>query len=932
VRAFGFAAKRLLSHRLLTAFYILSIALAIGLLAAPSLFSDAVAQAIMRDELSERADAQRRPTFPVRFYAMPRSSSPLDLAQSEEVRAWLADSLSRGLGLSVRTCYVQNESPAFRLRALDDDVHYTQSDLTDAKVVVVPGIGDHLTTVNGAAYGSEGDGRRLQVWILPGFAEQLGLEVGEVFQLSYPIAAWGSVELQVAGIVQEADAQEEFWYQPAEVLFRKGLLTTEEQYATHVQPLAPEGTGYAFWYFVLDDAQLNLSHATRYIEVLQRASYDVERTLPEGRMDVAPLDELLRARERKRDLSLVLTALTVPMLVVLVQFLVIVSSIYAQTSARHDATLVSRGASKSQLLLLTLGEAALCLLLAIPLGLGMAIWLARILGLADGFLSFGTREVLPVYLAAVDWLPVAVAVAIGVVARLWATAKHAALSLIAYERQAAGRVVAMTGLRLVLLGFLGVVAWYAYRQLAAAGGVPIVLTADAVTFSDPLLLLAPSLFLVVAPLLLAETASLLVGLVARLLDPLLPAPLLLALRQLARQGSRSRAPVFLLVTSLALGVFYASVAHSSQIWARDRLQHTVGADLTFDHAVVEDEMAGGVARGSDAWHLPAQDYEAIEGVERATRIGSYSGRTRLGGRGEQRIRLVGIERMSFPAVAYFRPDYAEVPLGELMNLLALEPQGALVPQAIADERGLLLGDPLTVSYRLEDKEEAVTLSYQLVGTYDYFPTVEDGELAIVVNIETLFEGAGQLMPHSIWMRTGRQADVDAIMAKIEALGVVPARPRVLAEMRKEAEDRREYVGTLGMMSVSFLASLLVAAVGTLVHLFAGLMQRRGTLAMLRGIGFRLRDVSATILVEYLVIIGEATAGGALIGLAASELYGRYLPLAAPSIQALPPFIAYNDTSTTWLMAVSMLVTTMTVVALAFRYLRRQRVFEALRMG
>ena len=32
------------------------------------------------------------------------------------------------------------------------------------------------------------------------------------------------------------------------------------------------------------------------------------------------------------------------------------------------------------------------------------------------------------------------------------------------------------------------------------------------------------------------------------------------------------------------------------------------------------------------------------------------------------------------------------------------------------------------------------------------------------------------------------------------------------------------------------------------------------------------------------------------------------------------------------MAVSMLVTTMTVVALAFRYLRRQRVFEALRMG
>jgi putative ABC transport system permease protein len=618
--------------------------------------------------------------------------------------------------------------------------------------------------------------------------------------------------------------------------------------------------------------------------------------------------------------------------VVLVQFLVIVSNIYAQASARHDATLVSRGASKGQLLLLTLAEAAVCLVLAIPLGFGTAIGLARILGLADGFLSFGTREILPVYLAALDWQPVAAAVAIGVLARLWATGKHATLSLVAYERHATGRSVAITGLRLMLLGFLGVVTWYAYGQLAAAGGVPIVLTADAVTFTDPLLLLAPSLFLIVAPLLLAEIASFLVGLAARMLDPLLPAPLLLALRQLARQGSRSQAPVFILVTSLALGVFYASVAHSSQIWTRDRLKHAVGADLTFDHAIIEDEASGGSPRGSDAWHLPAQDYEAIEGVERATRVASYSARARIGGGSEQRIRLIGIERIGFPAVAYFRPDYADASLGALMNLLALEPQGALVPRAIAEAHGLLVGDPLRVSYRLEDEEAAVALNYRVVGTYDYFPTVEDDELAIVVNIKTIFEGAGQLMPHSVWMRTGHQADADAIMTKIEALGVVPARPRVLAEMRKEAEDRREYVGTLGMMSVSFLASLLVAAVGTLVHLFAGLMQRRGALAMLRGIGFRLREVSATILTEYVVIIGVATAGGALIGLAASELYGRYLPLAAPSVQAIPPFIAYSDTSTAWLMAIAMLVTTLTVVILAFRYLRRQRVFEALRIG
>ncbi|MGC9359555.1 MAG: ABC transporter permease, partial [Anaerolineae bacterium] len=418
----------------------------------------------------------------------------------------------------------------------------------------------------------------------------------------------------------------------------------------------------------------------------------------------------------------------------------------------------------------------------------------------------------------------------------------------------------------------------------------------------------------------------------RVLDPLLATPLLLALRQLARQGPRSRAPVFVLAISLGLGVFYASLARSSQIWTSDRLRHEVGADLTFDHAVIEDQWGGGLPRGADAWQLPSQDYEAIEGVTRATRVASYSAGTRIGGRREQRISLIGIERMSFPAVAYFRSDYAKAPLGELMNQLALHPRGALVSRAFVQEHGLLVGDPLIVSFRPENQDATSTLDYEIVGTFEYFPTVDQDELAVVVNIETIFEGVGQVLPHSIWMRTSPQADVDAIMAQVEGLGIVPARPRVLAEIQEKEEGQREYVGALGTMSVSFLASLLVAAVGTLVHLFAGLMHRRSTLAMLRGIGFRLSEVSASVLSEYAILVGVATTGGALVGLAASELYGPYMPLASPSIEAIPPFIAYNDTSAMWLMAVAMLLTTLTVVLLAFRYLKRQRVFEALRMG
>ncbi|MCE5258474.1 MAG: hypothetical protein LLG44_05355 [Chloroflexi bacterium] len=829
----------------------------------------------------------------------------------------------------MRTTYVQNESPAFKLRATEDNTQYTEKDVADISVVVVPDIDKHLETVAGAPYGSIENTNSLNVWVLSEFAEKLGLVVGEKYQLNYPFRTSHSIEIEIAGIVQAINVQEEFWYQRPNSLLSQALLTTADGYNTFVSPIVPEGIGYLFWYFVFDDSGLNLTNATRYISVLERAQLEVGQSLPSGRMDVAPLEELARARERKRDLSLMLTALTVPMIVVLVQFIVIVSSTFARSNARHDTMVISRGASRGQLLRLTLVESVMCLLIALPLGLFLGVQLAKLLGLADGFLTFTKRDALPVYLAALDWQPIVVAIAIGVLARLWASSSHANLSIVTYEHQAAGRGKLYTGLSLVLVGLLVAITVYAYRQLVTSGGIPLVMTADAATFPDPLLLLAPSLFLVTVPLILAESTSWLIGLFTKLFDPVLPATVLVAFRQMAREKTRSRAPVFILVISLSLGVFYASLAYSSQIWMQDRLRHTVGADITFDHATLEEQTAAGQPTGEDAWLLPAQEYEQIEGVDRATRVANYLAQTRVG-RGEQKIKLIGIERLSFPAVAYIRHDYAAQPFGQLMNQLALEPQGALVPARIIEKYGLNIGDPLNVSYTYE--EETFTLSYKIVGMFDYFPTVNEGELAAVVNIESIFEGVGQVLPHSVWMKTSPTANVRNIMKTIENRGIIPGHVRILRDMTETEASRREYIGTLGMMSVSFLASLLIAAVGTLVHLFASLAHHKGVFALLRGIGFHLQNIIASILIEYVLIIATGIAWGASVGLAASKLYGRYFPLMTTIESAVPPYVAYTDVRTTYWIVATMAATSLAIMTFVYQYLKRQRIFETLRMG
>ncbi len=72
--------------------------------------------------------------------------------------------------------------------------------------------------------------------------------------------------------------------------------------------------------------------------------------------------------------------------------------------------------------------------------------------------------------------------------------------------------------------------------------------------------------------------------------------------------------------------------------------------------------------------LPISQHLTLPGVEAAARVGKYAGDLQAAGR-DTSGRLVGIDRVDFPKVAFFRPDFASEPLVALMNRLASDPCG-----------------------------------------------------------------------------------------------------------------------------------------------------------------------------------------------------------------------------------------------------------------
>ena len=221
-------------------------------------------------------------------------------------------------------------------------------------------------------------------------------------------------------------------------------------------------------------------------------------------------------------------------------------------------------------------------------------------------------------------------------------------SVVTFEQQNARRSTAMSAVRVLLLMFLLAITAYGYRQLDQRGILGLSGWQGEDPLGDPLLLLAPTLYLFTAPLLASEVFALLMRPLA-LIGRWLPSVTgYLGFLSLGREGGQYRTPTYLLVLCLSLGVFYASLAKSADIWLVDRLQYQVGADLTFEPGVNEET---GLTQNDMAWLLPASEYMELEGVAEATRVGEYAARVPGFGRSGSgaRTRLLGVERLYFRA-------------------------------------------------------------------------------------------------------------------------------------------------------------------------------------------------------------------------------------------------------------------------------------------
>jgi putative ABC transport system permease protein len=463
-------------------------------------------------------------------------------------------------------------------------------------------------------------------------------------------------------------------------------------------------------------------------------------------------------------------------------------------------------------------------------------------------------------------------------------------------------------------------------------------------FFNPLLFLVPALFCFSFALLFLRLFPVVLRFCAWLADRLAGITALLTLRQVARSTGQYAGPLLLLTITLSLAAFTASMAATLDHHLHDQAYYQVGADVNLSE-LGEDTtdqqqttMPGQQPvqqprrEGEPRWlFVPVSEHLRVEGVNAAARVGDYSVTSNIGGR-QQTGRLLGVDRAEFPAVAFFRSDFAQrEALGSLMNRLALNRANLLASRDFLAQNNLKIGDPLKLT--INAAGDFKTIDFTVAGALDLFPTVypQDGPF-FIANLEYVFEQMGGLYPYDVWLTTDRSITGDQIAQDVRALGITVVTAEDARALIDAEQSRPERQGLFGLLSVGFLAAAALTVLGFLVYAIVSFRRRFIELGMLRAVGLSVTQMALFLTGEQAIVILTGAGLGTVLGIAASQIFIPFLQIGASKAATVPPFVVQIAWNQMWTIYAVFGAMFLIAVGVLIALLIRMKVFEAVKLG
>jgi putative ABC transport system permease protein len=953
------AFKRLWNNKGLTLCLIVGLVTAVALMSSIPLYTDAANFKVLKDELSKAGEGRIRPPFAFMYRYIGAWHGAIDMEDFEPVNEYISNSVPGSIGLPALSTARYIKSDNFSLFPMSDAAYIgIRQPLGWVSIGFVDGFQEHVNIIEGQfPQPATGDSDMIEVAISQEFAEQTGLQPGESYiMFRQPEAATDEsgvrpkatqFTIRIAGIWVAIDENDPYWFYSPKSL-ATNLAVPEESFRTRVAP-SMEGEIYAaVWYIVFDGEDVRTDDVPELVGRINYTNSRVSTLLNNTVLDISPLQQLENYRYTTFVMTIVLYVFSVPILGLVLYFIGLISGLVVERQRGEIAILKSRGAGDAQVVGIYALQALTVGIVGLVAGLYVGRWLAVVMGNTISFLTFGDRQPLPVTITPRAIRMALLGVGIAFVATLWPAMQAARLTIVTYKRDRARAMEKPFWQRYFLDFLLLIPAGYGYYTLRNRGTIDFLGgQSGGNPFQDPLLFLVPAITIFAVSLLLVRIFPMVMEALAWLSGHVVRAvSIVLAFRQLARVSKQYTGALLLLVLTLSLATFTASMARTLDQSMLDSWRYRYGADYQLIESGENTELASDTAGEGESttastqgqfqgWaFVPVSEHLKAEGVTGAIRVGNYPVEVRMS-RASTRARIYGIDRVEFPKVAFFREDFAWSNLGVLMNRLALDNSAVLVNPGFLRDFALGVGDrvPITISVYGERRE----VDFIIADVIDYFPTFypddqNDIDYFFVGNLDYIFEQMGGEYPYEVWISTEPEAEIEKIVDDLKQydINVVSAYSSSKAIEQEQAKPER--TGVFGILSVGFVAAALLTVLGFLLHTYISFRQRYIEFGVMRAIGLSVGQMIGFLGIEQLTLIVSGITSGTVIGVWVSRLFIPFLQVGGSQNATIPPFvvlIAWGDIIRIYAVFAVMLLA---AVGSMIYFLLHLRIFEAVKLG
>ena len=949
----GIAFKRLLTQRFLSLASIAGLMIASGFILSVPLYADATYFRLLREELlvGREVELTQKPVdYAPLSFVFELKAAGRDSPQWKnvlEVDDYLSNTALRRIDLPILQVVRRFRTDGYNMYSPRDPNNTgTQYPLTTANVAFMTPLEENIIIVNGrtpqpfVSLLREGDA--IEAMASESLATEFGVQAGDIYTLRTDN---GPIPISIVGLWRPVDPLAPYW----DVKRDTWLFVDEESYEGIISDRVDDELISSTWSIIADGSSLHANDVDGLKERILSIESQAATLLPKTALIASPLDALTRYQENAPTLTYLLFAFSVPILSLILAFIGLVAGLFVGQQRGEMAILRSRGASAFQVVGISLLQGIILGVIALGGGIALGYWITHSIGKARSFLDFGAvgglRVSMTPQVIGYGLLGIAIILLIQV---LLPTLSAAENTIVTYKQERARSFRnpwwQKYWLDILLLIPAGYGLWQLTQQskqvLNGSETIPDPL-------QNPLLLLVPALGIFSVALFTLRLVPRLMEFISWALHTSKSVGLLMAARYLARTPAFYSAPLVLLVLTLGLSAFTASLARTLDSQLNKQMSYQVGADINlyeFGTTFNEDSPNPVYTFAS------VEDHLFIPEVQSATRVGRYKF-SAIGQSGSIQGIFLGVDRLTFPSAAYWQRDFASEQLGVLMNQLAADPNGILVPNALLEKQKLEIGDTVRLAITTGVAGESIPLEAHIVGSFDLFPTwyPESGTM-IVGNLEELFLRAGAEYPHEVWLATTRNADPETIAYAVRGFSILLdqqadqsklvqnglntiVREWSSAELNIRAEQRRpERQGLFGLLSVGFVASALLTVLGFLLYALFSFRRRFIEMGMLRAIGLSIKQMTSLLAAElaFLVLLGIGV--GTALGVFASRLFVPFLQIGASAQSQYPPFqieIAWLSIVEIYVLFIILFIAALSALS---ALLVRMKIFQAIKLG